>query len=125
MIQTTFETTTGIVWSVVKGEVTRDTLIQKMLAIRVAAGEGATNLLVMNIFENISTTLGANDIIEFFEIMKNNSSGLQSIKAAFVATAPRETALSMLYADTANKSSLFNVKVFSTTEAALQWLQSA
>jgi len=124
MIQTSLEKDTGIVWSVVKGEVTIDTLVQKMLAIRIAAGESASELRVMNIFENITTTLGAQEIIDFFEIVKSNSKGIQSIKAAFVASTPRETALSMLYADTANKSHLFNVKVFSTNEAALHWLQA-
>jgi len=45
-----------------------------------------------------------------------------STKGAMIASTPRETALSMIYADTANKSEAFNIKVFSTAAAALKWL---
>ncbi|MFZ9848338.1 MAG: hypothetical protein ACO3EE_09350 [Flavobacteriales bacterium] len=122
MITTYIEEESGVIWSVVTGVVTQEVLVDKMFAIRKTAGSNATAIKVMNVFENISTDLKAEDIKSLFTLVASMSANLVKIRGAFVANTPRETALSMLYADIANKSEAFSIKVFSTTEAALQWL---
>lgn len=122
MIQTTVDKETGIIWSIVRGVITKEVLINKMIEIRFAAGHNATSIKVMNIFEDASTELTGEEIREVWTLVEQNSSHLTKIRGAMVANTPRETALSMIYADTANKSEAFNIKVFSTAAAALKWL---
>jgi hypothetical protein len=122
MIQTTVDKETGIIWSIVRGVITKEVLINKMIEIRFAAGHNTTSIKVMNIFEDASTELTGEEIREVWTLVAQNSSHLTKIKGAMIASTPRETALSMIYADTANKSEAFNIKVFSTAAAALKWL---
>ncbi len=122
MIQTTVDRETGIIWSIVKGIVTKEVLINKMIEIRFAAGHNTSSIKVMNIFEDSSTELTPEQIREVWTLVLQNSTHLTNIRGAMIASTPRETALSMVYADTANKSEAFNIKVFSTAAAALKWL---
>jgi hypothetical protein len=122
MIQTTVDRETGIIWSVVKGTITKEVLINKMIEIRFAAGHTVSSIKVMNIFEDSSTELTPEEIREVWMLVEQNSTHLTKIRGAMIANTPRETALSMVYADTANKSEAFNIKVFSTASAALKWL---
>ena len=122
MIQTTIDRETGIIWSVVKGTITKEVLINKMIEIRFAAGHNVSSIKVMNIFEDASTELTPEEIREVWMLVEQNSTHLTNIRGAMIANTPRETALSMVYADTANKSEAFNIKVFSTAAAALKWL---
>ncbi|HYW94332.1 MAG TPA: hypothetical protein VE870_01950, partial [Bacteroidales bacterium] len=57
----------------------------------------------------------------FFSTIDEQLKGFSSVKAAYIQTAPRETAISLIAAQRTSNPNYFQ-KVFSTPEAALTWL---
>ncbi|MCH8557706.1 MAG: STAS/SEC14 domain-containing protein [Balneolia bacterium] len=69
-------------------------------------------------------TFSVEDTEPIDEFLHSIKHVLKGKRQAVIADSPFPTALSMLYANKLNKEIGFHVKVFSTREAAIEWLLS-
>jgi len=122
MILTEFNQKTGVLYSKFEGEVTLNEIVEYILKTK-------ENKLYPRTLK-ILTDATKSDMNLVFEdlgiIVAENYKSIEQydcIIDAIVLKSPKETALSMLYQELA-KTGKYKFNIFSTREAAMQWLEN-
>nr|WP_319510407.1 hypothetical protein [uncultured Draconibacterium sp.] len=81
-----------------------------------------------NLFSDYSEAIfdmSVKDVDFIIEFMRHLIPILKGKKQSIIITDPTSTAASLIFENEVNQEIGFNVKIFSTKEAALKWLQSS
>ena len=122
MVITTFNDQKGILDSNFTGDITLQEVVDYIVATRKNKSY-PRKLKILTDATNSNMNFNASDLCTI--VSENNKSleNYQYIIDAIIIESPKETALSMLYQEIAkNKKYMFSV--FSTREAALEWLST-
>ncbi len=120
MVKTSFDKQTGILHSIFQGEVTIDKLVDYIRATKNNT-DYPRKLKIFTDSEHAEMNFSPADLMRIVEENYNSLEKYTFIHDAIVVDSPRVTAITMLYQELA-KTNKYKFEVFSSRDAALQWL---
>ena len=121
MVLVDFNPDTGILKTTIKGVVTLKEIIDYIIATKENSSY-PRDLKILTDASNADMNISPNELHLIVEENMKSLEVYDSIVDAIVLSAPKETALSILYQEIA-KNRKYRFQIFSTREAALKWLE--
>lgn len=122
MIDSTFNTESRLLETRFHGPITKEEVLEYVNSLR-DAKDYPDNLKIITDATEANLEFSREELGEILTIVNDHPGLYDSIKDAMIMTSPKMTAFSMIV-EMFTKNSPYHVKIFSTREAALEWLSS-
>ena len=120
-IQTSYDYAAKITFTTMTGEIS-STVLRSELSLIWSSSDYNTDFSVLVDIRQASFVLDTNDIPSILEIFSAMPGNKKSRKFALLTATPQQVAFSTMFRQNIKTKYPFNVEIFSTYEAALNWL---